>query len=1092
MPAFPDDRESVPHRAFARATFLSELQRAAPEILEAAQQVQAEERGRDADGVNGADEEERYDLVREWQEAVELDDPSFDVRLAIEHLDRAHLRRLLEARDAVAASVTRWPAWQETLRAALGRVGTELAIAPASEEPLGFASAVDAFVAVGWEAVRTRAPSIPAGVELEVHLDALAASLQGQLRALLLRWCEPTLVLELNVADLEERLEGDAPEARRRHYVKTLLRRPAEWEKLFDEYHGLARLMCTAMQRWTDAVCEVFGHLASDFPRLAKGLLRSGQPLRLVELTGALSDPQRGGRCAWTLTFAPQSEEGDEEGARLRIVYKPRAVAVDTHFQGLLAFCNEGARQGALRLEGDAQPFRLLRVLDGGGHGWVEHVVPSDCEDTTAVERFYARQGAYLAVLYVMGGVDVSLENVIACGEHPVLVDVESLFQATRATSSAEDAHGRVEEKQRDSVLRTGLVHDRAWMDPGTELGELEDDEPGRDRARGDHLPRVDGIIVTARDHTTALVAGFEATLRFLMAQREALQAAGGPLAACARDEVRYLLRSTAVYRKLLAAGRHPDRMRDLLEREQALDLLWRLTEPASWGLVPREKEDLRLGDVPYFSARMDERHLRTSHGEELRDFFSMTPMESVAARLRALDEREIVSQVFIVRLALEAVFAWRPTTGAREDLPSSIERGPEPSAPTTSTAARSIDAARSIGELLARTAIEGRDDAAWIGSSGATSAFELGPATADLYGGTAGTALFLAFLGHITHEDRFTRLAERAARATRRAFEGSAGTPSGDVAGGFAGSTSQLYVLSQLAVLWGDRALLPPLDAVRDRLAMLTLRDDRFDVMHGAAGRTLVLLTLYEATGDESLLALAAACGHQLTRLARGQQEEQSTTQVVWKAADGRALMGFSHGSSGIALALSRLAHALAPHGALGRDAAGFRRLADAAFSFERRCFDAPADGGPDLHAGRSWCHGAPGMALARVVSPSLATDETTRREAEIAIENTLAGPVRTNPSLCHGELGNLMIVARAAAALNRPDWWHQVEQRWATTLTQWSASRSRRDFDFPLTVPALMNGIAGVGYGFLYLAHPSAVPHVLALAPSSAGGRA
>ncbi|HWL85896.1 MAG TPA: hypothetical protein VNO21_08845, partial [Polyangiaceae bacterium] len=107
------------HHGFARAAFLSELQRVGPEVLEAAERKEGER-------TRGADEE-HYDRVGEWQEAVELDDEHFDARLAAEGLDRAHLRRLLEARDRIAEAVTGAPPWQETLRAVLRRIG-----APAS------------------------------------------------------------------------------------------------------------------------------------------------------------------------------------------------------------------------------------------------------------------------------------------------------------------------------------------------------------------------------------------------------------------------------------------------------------------------------------------------------------------------------------------------------------------------------------------------------------------------------------------------------------------------------------------------------------------------------------------------------------------------------------------------------------------------------------------------------------------------------------------------------------------------------------------------------------------------------------------------
>ncbi len=146
---------------------------------------------------------------------------------------------------------------------------------------------------------------------------------------------------------------------------------------------------------------------------MAEELLPGGplRPLRLVELSGGASDPHRGGRGVWKLTFA-----GANGAAPSRLVYKPRSLAVDVRFQALLAFCNEASQRGALHLAGlrhatvpeqGSPHLREIRLLDGGDHGWVELVERRDCDGASAAARFYVRQGAYLALLHVIDGVDL-------------------------------------------------------------------------------------------------------------------------------------------------------------------------------------------------------------------------------------------------------------------------------------------------------------------------------------------------------------------------------------------------------------------------------------------------------------------------------------------------------------------------------------------------------------------------------------------------------------------------------------------------------------------------------------------------------------
>src|SRR5262249_48799495 len=129
----------------------------------------------------------------------------------------------------------------------------------------------------------------------------------------------------------------------------------------------------------------------------------------LVQLHAGVGDKHRGGQCVLISQFS----------SGLRVVHKPKALAVDVHVQELLRWLNA---------RGDHPPFRILTVLDRGSYGWVEYVAARDCTSPEEVGRFYERQGGYLALLYALEATDFHYENLIAAGEHPVLIDLESLF----------------------------------------------------------------------------------------------------------------------------------------------------------------------------------------------------------------------------------------------------------------------------------------------------------------------------------------------------------------------------------------------------------------------------------------------------------------------------------------------------------------------------------------------------------------------------------------------------------------------------------------------------------------------------------------
>src|SRR5262249_44736564 len=129
----------------------------------------------------------------------------------------------------------------------------------------------------------------------------------------------------------------------------------------------------------------------------------------IVGVEAGAGDTHRNGRSVMIVTLST--------GAR--IVYKPRSLAVDEHFQQLLAWLNECG----------AEPrFRILKYVNRSDHGWVEFIHAHSCGSAEEVSRFYQRQGGYLAILYALEASDFHCENLIAAGEHPVLIDLEALF----------------------------------------------------------------------------------------------------------------------------------------------------------------------------------------------------------------------------------------------------------------------------------------------------------------------------------------------------------------------------------------------------------------------------------------------------------------------------------------------------------------------------------------------------------------------------------------------------------------------------------------------------------------------------------------
>jgi lantibiotic modifying enzyme len=188
------------------------------------------------------------------------------------------------------------------------------------------------------------------------------------------------------------------------------------------------------------------------------------------------------------------------------------------------------------------------------------------------------------------------------------------------------------------------------------------------------------------------------------------------------------------------------------------------------------------------------------------------------------------------------------------------------------------------------------------------------------------------------------------------------------------------------------------------------------------------------------------------------------------------------------------------------GRD--DFRDGSRAAFAYEDDLFDRVAGNWPDLRAavrdeaaspqyGAAWCHGAPGIGLARLRASQLDARcrDAYAATARVALATTataleaMAQEPGADASLCHGLAGLAEILLTAADVLG--DEGHRARARTAAVAL---AARHAERGDWPSGAPSrgpnpsLMLGTAGIGYHFLRQGRPRQVPAVLLVAELSA----
>lgn len=890
-----------------------------------------------------------------------------------------------------------------------------------------------------------------------------------------------TMVLELNIARLQGLLEGDTPEDRFQSFAQRI-RHPEIKFAILKEYPVLARQIMIRINNWVSSLLEFIQRLCNDYDAIQKVFNEATECGVLVDIEGGIGDRHRGGRSVLIVTFS----------SGLRVVYKPKSLAVETHFQELLAWIND-------RNEGPL--FRTLTILDCGTYGWVEFVAARECTSSDEVHRFYWRQGGYLALLYALEATDFHYENLIAAGEHPVLVDLESLFQARVGGSDIKQSDLLASNVMEHSVLRVGLLPqpvslndggDRidlsglgatsgqltsmsSWQDAGTDTMRLERQQTAL--PEGHHRPILDGKAINVLEYSKVINTGFTTIYSLLLRYRTELLAETSPLMRFATDEVRVILRSTQTYAVLLHESFHPDLLRDALNRDRHFDRLWAKIEehPYLSRVIMSEREDLQRHDIPMFTTRPNSHHIWNSSNEQISNFFEEPGIALVRSRLKRMSDADLAQQCWFIQSSLATLSTdWAQGMSRYEtELQSVVNYD------------ALLAAACAVGDRLETLALRGGNDASWLGlTSVKGQQWVLVPLGADLYGGLPGIALFLGYLGSLTQEERYTTLATATLTTLRRYIE--RGQSSFSSIGGFGGWGGIIYTLTHLSILWDDAALLAEAESIIDLLPPLIEQDAQFDIVDGAAGCIGSLISLYQCKPSQRTLAVAVQCGEHL--LAHAAHMDQGVAWITDIAP--RPLGGFAHGASGVAWALLKLA-------ALTNDER-FRVTALAAFEYERSLFVPEQGNWRDLReletlrlATRveedifitAWCHGAPGIGLARVSVLQQVDDAVVRAELNTALQTTLLDGFGLNDSLCHGDLGNLELFIQAEQMLGDARWRSQIDRISATILQRIAQEGWQCGVGLSVETPGLMTGLAGIGYGLLRLANPTCVPAVLVL---------
>jgi type 2 lantibiotic biosynthesis protein LanM len=856
---------------------------------------------------------------------------------------------------------------------------------------------------------------------------------------------------------------------------------------LFQAHPFLEKSIKFTVNSWVESTAKFIKYLHADITELID-TFTPGCELGIIEKIEAdLRRDYGDGRSALILKFSSGVE----------IIYKPKDMGMDVLFNGLLNWCNQ---------KNISIPFQPLKILAGDGYGWQKMVRQKSCTEKSAVQRFYHRAGMMSALLFILGAKDCDHNNFVAAGEYPCLIGADILMSP--------EINDRPENDQwfHDSVRQTSMlplwngdIHTTNALD-FSPLGNIfpkktnsikEWEFINTDKMQlvskvtvipvGQNAVMLEDKIVSPQSYLQEIVNGFQEIYQLFNQQQNFLLTSTSPLGAFQHCRSRFHLRSEKAYQIICQQALKPQYLQggvtdliDNLLRYHAPINVPINQQPEQQSILQAEIQSLLQQNIPCFSVACSSMALTINQELVIEDFFAKSAYQRLIDRVRTMSPENMAVQIEVIRSSFVAKFAHlhRNEGALQGELPLAKTLSPEDLQ----------EEASKIGHDLVKHAIWDGDGCNWLNLEYMFKAnrYKLNILDDSLFTGRAGVSVFLAALGKLSGDLGFKRSALGALEPFRRSIKSQKTRPELMKSEfGLIGLGGTIYSMVKVSEFLQDSLLLE--DAVQTAKLVtpeFIASDQKLDIIWGAAGTLLGLISLYQATQDQSILEIGMLCGHHLVA------NRSDVSPRAWgtiKNESVQPLTGFSHGAAGCSLALLRLYEACGD--------TDFLVAAQEGIEYERSVFNEKVQNWPDFRMSEkkgevgymdTWCHGSSGIGLARLASWSISPSPEVRRDIEIALNTSQSNGIFVPgvDYLCCGNVGRIELLVVAYQLLGDRKLLQSAQESISRMvsialngtygmLPHPSARRFSSGF---------YKGVAGIGYQLLRTADPKSVPSIIA----------
>ena len=544
---------------------------------------------------------------------------------------------------------------------------------------------------------------------------------------------QKTLVWDVHQMIEEYQLQAESKEAEFAKYIEEFLGDKQRTYLFYGEYPTLARVLAVRLRFACEMIEEFIASLTDSTEQLAE-IFAISTPMKLTQIKLGQGDSHDQGKTV--IQFQVQKKD---------LIFKFKNLEIGERFNALLSYLE--------KLDTTLSFFKIKRIVLPT-FTIEEKVIYQECQNENEVMSFYRNYGQLLAIVYWLGATDLHMENLIASGSYPVLIDVETLIRPEMFKQTQKLSRQVRIEKQ--TVIVSGLLPQKKQWKRDLEMDALSGTKQKlpkkvrrlRNEGSSDiafqleeaymegaqNIPRLAGQDVDYQLYRHVIQAAFQTMNQLLLKNKAAFIEKVKEL--FSNTTIRLIYRDTQYYGNLLNFTLHTESTSNYIEREKIIENLW-ASKIIPEALIPFEVEAMLDHDIPLITANTSLTTVYTN-GHKLPGLLAKTPIQDTVEHMEQITEK---NSRFSYLLLKESLGTLEYKT---QKIPISVQN--------SSIEQPLLQKAADIGDrIIDQIVVEQQlGEVDWVSVlPGENEEVVIAYPSTDLYEGSAGVYLFLVYLNY-------------------------------------------------------------------------------------------------------------------------------------------------------------------------------------------------------------------------------------------------------------------------------------------------------------------------------------------------------